>query len=349
VFQDGDFLRPEGAGDMPDTPKINVLHVLILCKKYPYVERTYIRKLITKATMSNTLTSFYHEIKERLTIEHLKRITIDIIDSYKNRNFNQLKKYASVLEMDSETHHSKLFSVLIKKFHPDRISFILKQVDELYQNKDINGLTRLRDSFFFNIAAVRSVPDTNFEFEQEYAFDEEDFGYKEADAAEPEDFGETELDFGEEEHRFMDAVHRLFAGGLDLNITASDLMDLEGALDLSDFDIDDLEGVQHCVYVNELNLSNNRIEKIGGLSGLTGLFYLFLANNQIENISPLKGLVHLKELDISFNNISDISVLEKLEELEYVNLLGNPVRDYSVVDRLMKKGIIVIFEGNILT
>jgi hypothetical protein len=298
--------------------------------------------------MSNTLTSFYHEIKERLTIEHLKRITIDIIDSYKNRNFKQLKKYATVLGLDSETHHSKLFSVLIKKFHPDRLSFILRQVDELYENKDLNGLTRLRDGFFFNIAAVRSVPDTNFEFEQEYTYDEEDFGYKEAEAAEPEDYGETDLDYGEEEHGFLEAVHRLFAGGLDVTITATDLMDLEGALDMSDYDIEDLEGAQHCVYVSELNLSNNRIEKLGNLSGLTGLFYLYLANNQVENIKPLEGLVHLKELDISFNNISDISPLLKLGELEYVNLLGNPVRDYSVVDRLVKKGIIVVFEGNIL-
>ena len=159
---------------------------------------------------------------------------------------------------------------------------------------------------------------------------------------------ETELDFGEEEHGFMEAVHRLFAGGLEVIITASDLVNLEGALDLSDYDIGDLEGVQHCLYINELNLSNNRIEKIGHLAPLVELCYLFLSNNLIESIAPLEDLVHLKELDLSFNNISDISVLEKLGELEYVNLLGNPIRDYSIVDRLMKKGIIVIFEGKIL-
>ncbi|TFH42152.1 MAG: leucine-rich repeat domain-containing protein [Chrysiogenales bacterium] len=294
--------------------------------------------------MNNKNKAIYSEIKERLTIDYLKRITIDIITSYRNRNFDQLKKYVTALGMDPGIHNARLFSMLIKKFHPDRLSFILKQVDELFVSNDFDALTRLHGNYFFNISAVRSIPDTDFEFEQECVFDEKDFGYGETDISDKGDFGETNLDFGDEEPGFLEVLNRLFFGGLDVAIAESDLMNLEGELDLSDFDMCDLSGIEHCIYLNALNLSNNRIEKIGNLSSLVDLYYLYLSNNQIENISPLEKLVHLKELDISFNNITDIRILENLNDLEYVNLLGNPICDISAVDRLMKKGVIVILD-----
>jgi hypothetical protein len=299
--------------------------------------------------MTTSIKNLYEKIKKDLTVEHLKKITVDVINAYRGRNFRRLRKYVTALDLDPDVQNARLFSTLVMKFHPDRLSLVMKQVEDLYRAGDGAGLKMLHDGYFFDIAAAEPAPDLDLQYEEKYAFDEEDFAYREEDLADVAEYRESGLDWGEEEHGFLEAVHRLFAGGLDVTITATDLMDLEGALDLSDYDIEDLEGAQHCVYVNELNLSNNRIEKLGNLSELTGLFYLFLANNRIENIKPLEGLAHLKELDISFNNISDISPLLKLGELEYVNLLGNPVRDYSVVDRLVKKGIIVIFEGNILT
>ena len=302
-----------------------------------------------RASMPASVKDLYARIKKDLTPDHLKRITVDIIESYKNRNFAHLKKYVAVLGLDPGTQSAKLFSLLVMRFHPDRLSFIQKQADELFEKKDADGLTGLHDSYFFNIAAVRHVPDIAVDVDEKYAFDEDDFAYHEEEVADMEEREEADLDTDEEEHGFMEAVHRLFAGGLEVIITAADLMNLEGALDLSDYDIGDLEGVEHCLYINELNLSNNRIEKIGHLAPLVDLFFLFLSNNLIENIAPLEDMVHLRELDLSFNNVSDIGVLEKLEELEYVNLLGNPVRDYAIVDRLMKKGVIVIFEGKILT
>jgi Leucine-rich repeat (LRR) protein len=301
-----------------------------------------------RSAMPVSLKDLYKRIKKDLTPDHLKRITVDIIESYKNRDFAHLKKYISVLGLDAGTQSAKLFSLLVMRFHPDRLTFIQKQADELFEKSDLDGLAGLHDGYFFDIASARPVPDLHVDVDEKYAFDEDDFAYHEEEVADNEEPAETDLDFGEEKHGFMEAVHRLFAGGLEVIITAADLLNLEGALDLSDYDIEDLDGAEHCLYINELNLSNNRIEKIGHLAPLVDLFYLFLSNNLIESIAPLEELVHLKELDLSFNNISDISVLEKLGELEYVNLLGNPVRDYSVVERLMKKGIIVIFDGKML-
>ncbi|MBN2161135.1 MAG: leucine-rich repeat domain-containing protein [Spirochaetes bacterium] len=299
--------------------------------------------------MTTSIRDLYRKIKKELTLDHLKQITVDIIDAYKRRNFAHLKKYTPFLGLAGDIHTARLFSLLVMKFHPDRHSFILKQADDLFKKGDLSALRTFHDGYFFSIPAAPPAPDDDIDADEKYAFDEEDFGYRKQDLADMERYGESALDFGEEEHGFMEALHHLFAGGLDVIITESDLMSLEGALDLSDFDIVDLKGAEQCIYLNELNLSNNMIEKIGNLSALVDLYYLFLSNNQIENIAPLESLVHLKELDISFNNISDIRVLEKLDGLEYVNLLGNPISDYAVVDKLMKKGTIVVFDGNILT
>jgi len=298
--------------------------------------------------MPEDIEQIYEEIKRKLTVDHLKRITVDIISSYKNRNFPYLRKFISLLGIDPGTGNEKLFSLLIRKYHPDRLSFIRRQIDEIYGEGDYEKLSRLRESYFFRIEAVRSVPPADIQFEAEYTFDRSDFGYRETTVHEKDDFGETHLDFGEEEYGFYEALNRYLFGGLDHYITKSDLRNLDGALDLSDYEIQDLRGIENCIYLNELNLSNNYIEKIGRLSSLIRLNALYLASNAIENIEVLEHLENLKVLDISFNSISNIDVLEGLGKLEYVNIIGNPIKDYAVVHRLVERGVIVVLEENMI-
>lgn len=299
--------------------------------------------------MPSSIEQIYKEIKRKLTVDHLKKITVDIINSYKNRNFKYLRKFISLLKIDPNTKNEKLFSLLIMKYHPDRLSYILKQLEELYGERDYEKLSLIHNSYFFRIDAIKSDPDINIQFEAEYRFDKNDFGYRETNIFEKDDFGETNLDFGEEEENsFYEALNRYYFGGLDHYITEFDLKNLDGELDLSDYEIQDLNGIENCIYLNELNLSNNTIEKIGRLSFLIHLQALFLSNNAIENIDALEHLANLKVLDISFNNISNIEILESLGKLEYLNIIGNPINDYSVVNRLIAKGVIVIFEENIV-
>ena len=142
---------------------------------------------------------------------------------------------------------------------------------------------------------------------------------------------------------FVEAVNGLLFGNLDFKVDGNDLAGLEGELDLSDFEIADLDGVEYCVNITVLNLSGNNLRRIGPLALLRRLASLFLADNAIENIDCLCELSSLRELDISFNRIEDISVLETLEGLVYVNILGNPLADTRTVERLMKRGVIVIY------
>jgi len=298
--------------------------------------------------MSQSIDSLFNEIKGKLTVEHLKSITVDIINAYKNKKYSHLRKYKHALKINEESKTEKLFSILIKKYHPDRISFIQKQVDQLRENNDYEKLLEVRDTYFFTIKAVDSIIDESIEFETEFTFDSEDFGYREKNIYEEDNFGESNLEF-EEEYNFVSAVKNLFFGGLDIEISESDLRNLDGSLDLSDYDLSNISGIEHCLYINELNLSGNNIEKIGKLAGLMRLQYLFLSNNSIENVSPLENLENLKELDLSFNEISNIHALKNLKSLQYLNLIGNPISDYSVIEYLIERGVIVIFEDNILT
>ena len=294
--------------------------------------------------MHNSIIQVYKEINEKVTVDNLKKISIDIIASYKNKKYQRLKKYASILRADTHANVSKLFLLLIKQYHPDKRSSILKLADELYKTDDYENIKRLHSKYFFTIETEESVSEMDIGFEEEYRFDKSEFGYRKKNIFDDDTFGETNLEFDETETDFIDAVNKMFFGGLDYTITKSDLKNLDGELDLSDYDISDLNGIEYCIYVHELNLSNNRIDKTGQLSHLIHLQSLYLSNNVIENIEPLVSLIRLRELDISFNNIMDISVLTGLEELEYVNIIGNPIQDYSIIHSLIDKGVIVIFE-----
>jgi Leucine-rich repeat (LRR) protein len=137
----------------------------------------------------------------------------------------------------------------------------------------------------------------------------------------------------------------------------SDLAKITGGLDLSSASITKLEGLQHCVNVTDLKLSDNKIQDSGvpsALSALTnlktllldgnkltkvpaavlsmrGLTYLSLAGNGlksvVDNIDVLSELVNL---DLS-NNGSSLTKLPvnigKLQKLQFLSISGNNFRD----------------------
>ena len=65
-----------------------------------------------------------------------------------------------------------------------------------------------------------------------------------------------------------------------------------------------------------LNLSNNNIEFMDGLKELKLLSWLGLANNKIKTIQQLNQCVHLEHLDLSGNfiqHLNDMSFLKNLK------------------------------------
>ncbi len=95
--------------------------------------------------------------------------------------------------------------------------------------------------------------------------------------------------------------------------------------------ITNLTGLEHAIYLRELNLLDNPIEDVTPLSQLTYLTSLSIGFNKIRDITPLETLKHLKSLSLGDNSISDIKVLSAFKNLEVLGIGNNPISDISPV------------------
>ncbi|WP_404429665.1 leucine-rich repeat domain-containing protein [Sutcliffiella horikoshii] len=116
-------------------------------------------------------------------------------------------------------------------------------------------------------------------------------------------------------------------------ITTGDLEKVD-YLELSEYGITSLEGLQHAINLKGLNADHNNITDVSPLSDLTQLTHLNLWNNQINDISSLENLTYLTYLDLDTNNVSDITALENMDLLEILWLKDNPVTDISLLLKL---------------
>ena len=97
---------------------------------------------------------------------------------------------------------------------------------------------------------------------------------------------------------------------------------------------DNAEITEHAVSgVTELNLSDFRIISLKGLEAFTNLKKLDLSNNNFYDLAPLSGLTKMEELDLSRNRITDISPLEKLTGLKTLILADNLVENVHVLEK----------------
>jgi Leucine-rich repeat (LRR) protein len=300
--------------------------------------------------MMNDINDIYNELKKKINPTRLKEISVDIIQSYKEKNRDGLLFYADLLSIDhSDINISKLFAQIIQNYHPDKTLKILKEIELFYKNNKIDELLRLKQVFIFKKIIQESPFRHDINVDESYSYSDEDFGYDEKNNYDDDRGRENEFEdredhfFEDHEYGFIEAINRLVFGNLDFTINIQDLQSLEGELDLSDYEICDLKGIEYCMNINNLNLSGNNVYKIEPLSRLTQLESLFLSENNIQNIDCLSELVNLKELDISFNEVEDISVLNKLESLLYVNVLGNPIKDTHMIKELTERGVLVIY------
>ncbi len=107
---------------------------------------------------------------------------------------------------------------------------------------------------------------------------------------------------------------------IELNIPAGpiyiqNLLDVE-VLDLSDYGIIRLDGLDEARNLTELNLSGNNIEILTPLRELSVLRILDLRDNQITGISDLAVLSLLEELDLYGNPVETLDGLSSLENLK---------------------------------
>jgi hypothetical protein len=87
--------------------------------------------------------------------------------------------------------------------------------------------------------------------------------------------------------------------------------------------ITDLNGIQYCTSLTQLNLSNNEITNINYLFQLTSLTNLNFQNNKIIRIHALSGLTNLTMLQLQNNRIGNVEALRNMTSLTWLSLYGN--------------------------
>jgi hypothetical protein len=292
--------------------------------------------------MDGEIKNLYRKLKKTVSENRLKEISSEIIQAYKAKNFPLLERYAAFLGLDSGSmKRSRLFSKLIQIYHPDKYNAINGEIDRFFRDNDVDSLKQYDRLFAFE----RTREAVSFEYHEEYDIDGEDFYQFGMDIVDDEysSYDEDNNPDTTAETDVYEALQRELCGDTKYTLTPFDLNSLDGELDLSDYGILHLDGIEHLMNITSLNLSGNRIRDLGPLSSLLNLESLFVSENRIRDLQPLRALSSLKELDVSFNIVENVDSLSDLENLKYVNLTGNSIENESEVDKLREKRIIVVY------
>jgi hypothetical protein len=287
------------------------------------------------------------KLKAAYSIQNLNKITITLINLYKNQQFGTLRQIAEMISEYVEINidpQNRYFSKLMMMYHPDRGDFHRNEIDKLAANKDYDGL--LSYSHIIMLGQIEEIAATLTSYEDiDYSpVYEWDFNLDGFNIVSNHDVIDPEMKQGRKNKTkglsFYNAVKLRMYGNTRVEFPPYYLEDIE-ELELSQSDISDLDGVQYCIHVAVMDLSGNSISDISLLWGLTALKELNLADNQLEEIDTLSNLRNLRILDLSNNAIKDISSLYNLDKLEYVELTDSRVTGKQIKE-LEELGITVI-------
>jgi len=291
------------------------------------------------------------ELKERLleawSEANLNKIARNLIRLYQEKQFEKLNIISGLISQWLEIviePDGKGFSKIISLYHPDRGDYYRKQISAAAQREDFKLLTQLEHIFVIqNIEEIAANLESyeDIDYDPEYVWDVKNKGF-------------SYFDVNKKKHRpktrkatsvgttFYDAVKIRHSGDIESEFPTYYIKDMD-EIELSDSEIDDLDGVEYCIHTLILDLSFNRITDISPLENLNRLIELNLANNQIVNIDALANMHHLRTIDLSNNSIKDVSPLLEIERLKYANLSGNKIPMAQVND-LRAMGITVDYE-----
>jgi len=286
----------------------------------------------------------YNELINAYSKQNLNRITGKLIDLYKNKNYSTIRSLANKISkyiVIDEEKGAKCFSKLIMLYHPDRGAIFQNDIRTLYSQRNEAELKKYAHILLIDdIDTVKVVElDDDIDYQPEYVWD--DFQYEEYDYYDSDDM-EYDLYFGNEdvEKSFFNAVKLREFGRLNVEYPIWYLGDVD-VYEMACSGIDSLDGIEYCINLVTLDISDNQISDISNLWNLKNIEELFLANNQIGYIDTLGNLLKLRILDLSGNQIDDISPLFELEHLEYLNLVGNKVPNHQI-EKLQAKNIVIM-------
>jgi hypothetical protein len=303
--------------------------------------------------MPKNYEELYAQLKESYSEKNLNDITANIIEFYKSRQFDsirQITKIVSEFNDIADKNISKCFSKLIMIYHPDKVAYYNGELDKLYAERNLAGLNQYAHILIVqdydhlpvtpeSLEDIDYSPEYGIDFDQEEnAFvDDSEFVDEQEEDGQPYGYNSGFMD---EDNSFYNAVKRKIYGSRKVDLPSYYLEDFE-EIEMAEYEIDDLAGVEYCIHVTNLDLSKNQITDLSPLWSLIKLEELYLSDNQIGYIDALSNLRNLRIVDLSYNQLDDISPLFELEHLEYVNVMGNKI-PFKQIDILISKDVIVI-------
>lgn len=288
-----------------------------------------------------SIKELYLELLEAYTVENLNRISLTLINLYKDQQFNALQKIANMIGEECGIEispHGKGFSKFMMLYHPDRLIYHLNEINRLNALNDYEGL--LKYSHILLLTNLEEIADSFEDFEDidyspVYEWDFSSDGYSIIN-----DYGQTEIRKPHlKNFSFYEVLKIRLFGNIEQDFPSYYLENIE-EFELSSSEIDDLEGVESCIHAKIMDLADNMISDLTPLFSLPLLQELNLSDNNIEDINVLSNLLNLKRLKISNNYIEDSSPLFELPLLEYVDLRGNEISSEQA-DVLKELGVIV--------
>lgn len=308
-----------------------------------------------------TINQLKNKLLNDYSTDNLNKLTIKIIE-LNNQKQNDCLIQMSELVNDFTPfvtdHSSKLFSRLIMLYHPDKFSEYQKAINACSTPGDLNRfahispMLELVDQLGASAASgFKSPKDFEQEYGWSYANTSDDYFIAQEEAEEPvsmfydeeniDDYAYHQSTKFIAEDTFLGAVKRKIYGPMQVHFPVHQLEDIE-EIEMAEYEIESLEGIEYCRYVRILDLSYNTISDISNLEHCIYIEELYLQDNDIYDIDYLSYLPDLRVVDLANNHISDITGLLHLNGLEFVNLLGNPVPKIQV-EQLLQKGIVVVY------
>ena len=291
---------------------------------------------------------YYIKLKEAYSEVNLNKISAEIIAFYKSGEYSKIKRIAKVVSEYvpiNEEKVSKCFSRLIMIYHPDKGNQYRKEIDEIFKSGRLEKLqqySHILEVQDMDVSVMVEEIAEDIDYSPEYKWDNDEPGFNyfydsddEQFDHEPENYFDTEPD-----NSFLAAIKRKYYGTKEINVPPQYLEDLE-EVEMAEYEIEQLDGIDLCKYVKVLDLSGNNISDIYNLKDLGYIEELDLSYNQIGIIDILVKLKNLRILDLSNNYVDDLSPLFDLNSLEYVNVIGNAVPQEHL-SYLKNNGIIVV-------
>jgi hypothetical protein len=293
-----------------------------------------------------TTNELHKKIKEAYASQNLNRITVTLINLFKEQQFGTLRQIAEMISESVDIQidaGNRFFSKLMMLYHPDRGDFHRNEIERMAANDDHDGL--LGYAHILMLGRIEEIAATltsyeDIDYSPVYEWDVNADGFNIVADNEPIRSERQNQPKKKRYFNFYDAVKIRMYGNVKAEFPSHYLEDIE-EFELAQSDINDLDGVQFCIHATSMDLSGNAINDISLLWGLTLLEELDLSDNKLEEIETLVNLRNLRSINLSNNMVKDISYLLHLPKLEYVDLTGLKVPPSHIRD-LQESGVTVV-------